>query len=183
MNLISNLAKLAGGQMHFGLSKNNISLVLCFSSLLPSPPATNCHRYSFSFGANIILFKIQPSSNAKLLRAGPSHTLGQIDQTKTAERSQFNIWCPPLLSFYLMMNLSFALIPVRVLFISDGRERAEQWGEGRGRETVCPHQQPLSTPTLIFSRCKIFAFHWWFLCIEHFRNILVSRSVMEGGCN
>ena len=57
--------------MHFGLSKNNISLVLCFSSLLPSPPATNCHRYSFSFGANIILFKIQPSSNAKLLRAGP----------------------------------------------------------------------------------------------------------------
>ena len=69
--------------MHFGLSKNNISLVLCFSSLLPSPPATNCHRYSFSFGANIILFKIQPSSNAKLLRAGPSHTLGQIAQTKT----------------------------------------------------------------------------------------------------
>ena len=100
MNLISNLAKLAGGQMHFGLSKNNISLVLCFSSLLPSPPATNCHRYSFSFGANTFLFKIQPSSNAKLLSAA-------YTQTKTVKWSQFNI-CPPLLSFCLMMNLSFA---------------------------------------------------------------------------
>ena len=36
MNLISNLAKLAGGQMHLGLSKNNISLVLCYSPLLPT---------------------------------------------------------------------------------------------------------------------------------------------------
>ena len=63
-------SEISRGQMHFGLSKNNISLVLCFSSLLPSPPATNCHRYSFSFGANnTFLFKIQPSSNAKLLRA------------------------------------------------------------------------------------------------------------------
>ena len=47
MNLISNLAKLAGGQMHFRLSKNNISLVLCFSSLLLSP-VMDCHRYSLS---------------------------------------------------------------------------------------------------------------------------------------
>ena len=77
--------------MHFGLSKNNISLVLCFSSLLPSPPATNCHRYSFSFGANIILFKIQPSSNAKLLRAGPSHTLGQIDPDKDRVNSIYDV--------------------------------------------------------------------------------------------
>ena len=75
--------------MHFGLSKNNISLVLCFSSLLPSPPATNCHRYSFSFGANIILFKIQPSSNAKLLRAGPYTRANRPDKDSRTESIQY----------------------------------------------------------------------------------------------
>ena len=118
--------------MHFGLSKNNISLVLCFSSLLPSPPATNCHRYSFSFGANIILFKIQPSSNAKLLRAGPSHTLGQIDPDKDSRAESIQ---------YMMSSIVVILLDDEFVICSSqseyylsliGESRAMRGGEGEG---------------------------------------------------
>ena len=130
MNLISNLAKLAGGQMHFGLSKNNISLVLCFSSLLPSPPATNCHRYSFSFGANnTILFKIQPSSNAKLLRA--AYTRATRQRQSNGVNSIYVLHCCHL-AWWWICHL---LIPARVIFISDrlgeGESRAMRGGGGR----------------------------------------------------